>query len=126
MVYSRFYKNSWRNPDRKKIIKFKLTIGKLSPNQAPLNYCLTQPKSSPTLPLLKPLPKPSPPFTITQLIPDQAHFTITELNPDQAPLYYCSTQPKPSPLYYSSTQPRPSPTLLLLNSAQIKPHFTIA
>ena len=40
--------------------------------------------------------------------------TIAQLSLDQAPLYH------------SSTQPKPSPTLLLLSSAQTKPHSTIA
>ena len=76
------------------------TIAQLSPNQAPLFFCSTQPRPCPTPILLN--------SAQTKL-----HSTIAQLSPDQAPLYYCSTQPKPSP------------TLLLLNSAQTKPHSTI-
>ena len=57
------------------------TIAQLSPNQAPLYFCSTQPRPFPTLILLN--------SAQTKL-----HSTIAQLSPNQAQFYYCSTQTK--------------------------------
>ncbi len=58
------------------------TIAQLSTNQAPLNFCSTQPRPCPTLLFLN--------SAQTKL-----HSTIAKLRPNQAPLCFCSTHPKP-------------------------------
>ncbi len=117
------------------------TIAQLSPNQAPLYYCATQFKSSPTLLWLNSAPVPVP-VSLLQTSYNLAKFSHNLAKPqysctiDSAMLSQAkSSQVKSSPtlillnlvpLYYSSTQPKPlllkdcsTIAQLLLNSVPV-------